>query len=84
MKTLYILLLINCLINAFVRRSKGSLFYDVRTKSLFQAIHTIVLIGLMIIATIKYSWLHIIYMFLVDFIAYIPFSFFLKKVIFKD
>lgn len=84
MRALYVILLVNCFANAFIRRSKGSLFYRRETKSLFQMIHSIILIILMIIATINYSWLHIIYMFLIDTIAYMPFALFMKKVIFKD
>ena len=81
MKILYIILIINCFINTFIRWSKGDYFYKRETKSLFQLIHYIVLITLVIIAAIKFSWIHILYMFLTDTIAYIPFSFIMKKIV---
>lgn len=84
MLVLYLILLINCFVETFVRWSKGKLFYKPETKAVFQVIHSIILIILMVVATIKYSWLHIIFMFLVDTIAYMPFALIMKKLIYKE
>lgn len=81
MKILYIILIINCFIYTFVRWSKGDYFYKRETKFLFQLIHYIVLIILVIIETIKFSWIHILYIFLTDTIAYMLFSFIMKKIV---
>lgn len=80
LQILYAILLINCFINAFVRRTRGALFTP-NVKKTLSGLHSLILTVLIIIAGINFSWWHILYMFLADTIAYFPSAYIMKVLI---
>ncbi len=80
METIYIIAVINCMVNAFARHSRG-LFFE--NKYLWQGLHSILLIALCIVSAINYGWIHILWILLIDFILYMPCVIILNKIIFK-
>ena len=59
---LYIILILSSLISAFASISRGAIFSSGNLAGLIVIIHWIVILVLIVIATINYSAMHIIYM----------------------
>lgn len=59
---LYIILILSSLISAFASISRGAIFSSGNLAGLITIIHWIIILVLIVIATINYSAMHIVYM----------------------
>ena len=81
MKIIYLLTFINTFIVVFATLSKGALF---TSKAIWEGLHLIILICLLIIGVLKFGWIQIIWILLIDILAHIPCAFILNRTIFKN
>ena len=77
--TFYIILIIVGLISGFASVSKGYLFRNTNIGAFISLIHIIVLIVFVIVAAIKYSTFHILYMPFVSFVVSWIIPYLIKK-----
>lgn len=80
---LYILDIIFALISTFVNLSKGAWFESNNIKGISAIIHWILLIVLIVLAIIYYSWIHLIIMVIVDLIVSWIFSYIIITYLYK-
>ena len=73
---LYIITFINCFINAFARYSKGEIFEN---KRLWKILHFLTLAVVLVISIVRFGWLEIIWILLIDIIGYFPSAFIIRK-----
>lgn len=81
--TFYIINIVFITLVSFAQLSRGSLFSDALKGAMF-IVSIILLIALCIIATINYSWLHIIGLIVAYFVAIWVSTAILKATIFKE
>lgn len=80
---LYVLNIVFALVSTFINLSKGSWFESNNVKGISAIIHWIVLLVLIILSVIYYSWIHLIIMIVVDLIVSWIFSYIIITYLYK-